>query len=325
MPFNATYDETSFTNYSVSENVKQCADSELLECPQDEDGTYSAYAWARSPDDPDTSVDPRVLIYPRWKYMFGENNFPKESDLGERIYGQWDSGEFLWPLNYFNIELEIPEGSYLLSLYIMDFPMRRNRSETIEIWDHAFENRLDFQHLTKEEMYNGVYLNWNITGPNVINIKVIADNAFDHINSYIDGIFLNCTDWSPNREVEAECWDWDDDDDCDDCDYDDYSCDDCCCSCCCEEKENCFFEGYLEFVGRDYDTKGDWVGTYGYCGYALPFAYPFYSEVAIGEICIDEPECCCCCYCEYECDCDDDDCYDDDDCDYCGHTIGFWK
>jgi len=94
-------------------------------------------------------------------------------------------------LNYFIIKLKIPKGEYILSIYTMDFA-RFGRSETIEIWDESMSNLLDSQYITSDEINKGIYIQWFVRGPRVLNIKVIAD--LGNLNSFVDGIFLNCLD-----------------------------------------------------------------------------------------------------------------------------------
>lgn len=71
----------------------------------------------------------------------------------------------------------------------MDFG-RLGRSEIIEIWDESMTTLLDSQHITGSEITEGIYVQWFVMGPRTINIKVIADPG--NLNSFIDGIFLNC-------------------------------------------------------------------------------------------------------------------------------------
>lgn len=186
-PINKSYDETNIAseNYEVSKDACQYAADDARsygEYPYR--GRYAAYAWTLPLDK--TASDPRVLFYPEDKIYYG---YPPA--VNERIYGQWDSGELGWPLNYLIIKLKIPKGEYILSIYAMDFA-RVGRSETIEIWDESMSNLLDSQYITSDEINKGIYIQWFVRGPRVLNIKVIADQG--NVNSFVDGIFLNCLD-----------------------------------------------------------------------------------------------------------------------------------
>ncbi|RJX16066.1 hypothetical protein CW703_02525 [Candidatus Bathyarchaeota archaeon] len=184
--FDKDYDETNLvylTDYTVSDGVNQyAADDARTYGEYPYIGHYAAYAWTDTRDPIPT--DPRVLVYPTVKLYHG---YPPPLD--GRIYGQWDSGEMGYPLNYFIIKLEIPKGKYLLSVYAMDFE-EYGRSETIEVWDENMNTLLDSQYITADEINNGIYLKWYVKGPQTINIKVIADQG--NLNSFLDGIFLNC-------------------------------------------------------------------------------------------------------------------------------------
>jgi len=113
--FDYSYDETNMAGlYEVSDGVVQHA-ADTARCFGEYPfiGRYAAYEWA---DKTFGSYDTdRVLTYPAERIYHG---YPPP--LNEKIYGVWDSGEFGWFLNYFIIKLEIPEGKYLLSLYVMD-------------------------------------------------------------------------------------------------------------------------------------------------------------------------------------------------------------
>ncbi len=185
-PVNKLYDETNIPlgNYAVSEGVCQyAADDARTYGSYPYIGQYAAYAWTLPLNL--TASDPRVLIYPEDKIYYGYPPTP----LNGRILGVWDSGEMGWPLNYFIIKLEIPAGKAVLSVYVMDFA-RIGRSETIEIWDESMTTLLDSQYVTGDEINEGVYLQWYVEGSRTINIKVIADQG--NLNSFVNGIFLNC-------------------------------------------------------------------------------------------------------------------------------------
>ncbi|RJX16067.1 hypothetical protein CW703_02530 [Candidatus Bathyarchaeota archaeon] len=182
--FNYSYDKTNMAGlYTVSEEVTQyAADDARYFGSYPFTGRYAAYAWAdKTFDSYDTS---RVLTYPSIKYFEG---YPPPLD--GRIYGQWDSGEYGWPLNYFIMKVDIPKGKYVFSVYAMDLE-EYGRSETIEIWNEDMNTLLDSQYITADEINNGVYIQWYVKGPRTINIKVIADKG--NLNSFLDGIFLNC-------------------------------------------------------------------------------------------------------------------------------------
>jgi len=186
-PIDKSYDETNFDpdDYQVSNNGvgQYAADNARNYGEYPYIGQYAAYAWTRM--NSETASDPRVLVYPVDNPDYG---YPPDP-LNGKIYGQWDSGELGWPLNYFIIELMIPEGKFVLSIYAMDFA-RSGRSETIEIWDEPMTDLLDSQYITSDEINNGIYVQWFVEGPRTINLKAIADPG--KVNSFIDGIFLNC-------------------------------------------------------------------------------------------------------------------------------------
>jgi len=126
-----------------------------------------------------------MLMYPIPKIY---NGYPP-TPLDRRYFGVWDSGEMNGLLNYFMMRLRIPEGGYIFSIYAADFE-QIGRSETVEIWNDVMTNLLDSQHITAAEINNGIYVQWLVQGPTVINIKVIADTG--NLNSFLNGIFLNC-------------------------------------------------------------------------------------------------------------------------------------
>lgn len=222
-PINKTFDETNLNpeDYEVSDGACQyAADDARTYGEYPYIGTYAAYAWTLPLNR--TASDPRVLIYPVEKEYHG---YPPEP-LNGRIYGQWDSGEMNGILNYFIIRLEIPayedececgcccddgcgcdcgcccceceSNGYILSIYVMDFGLM-GRSETIEIWDETMTTKLDSQYINASEINEGVYLQWFIQGPTTINIKVIADPG--KLNSFIDGIFLNCVKYYCGKTI----------------------------------------------------------------------------------------------------------------------------
>lgn len=185
VPIDKSFDETNIPlgDYDMSEGVCQyAADDARTYTEYPYIGRYSAYAWTLPLDK--TATDPRVLVYPEDKIYYG---YPPP--LNGRIYGQWDPGELLGLLNSFTVKLNIPEGYYLLSVYAMDFGLM-GRSETIEIWDEAMTTMLDSRYITSDEINEGIYVQWFVQGPKTINIKVIGDPG--NLNSFIDGIFLNC-------------------------------------------------------------------------------------------------------------------------------------
>jgi hypothetical protein len=184
-PIDKAYDETNIAsgNYDVSDGVCQfAADDARTYGGYPYIGRYAGYTWTRPVDY--TGSDPRVLIYPEDRIYYG---YPPP--LNGWIFGAWDPGELGWPLDYFIVELKIPEGMYILSVYAMDYS-NTGRSETIEIWDESMTTLLDAQYITGDEINNGIYVQWFVSGPRIINIKVIADPG--KLNSFIDGIFLNC-------------------------------------------------------------------------------------------------------------------------------------
>jgi len=184
-PIDKSYDVTNIPHgsYAVSSGVFQyAADDARTYGTYPYIGLYSAYEWIDNSTA--AALDPRVLMYPVDKIYYGYPPTPYK-----RMYGQWDSGELNGLLNYFIMRLRIPEGAYILSIYAMDFA-GIGRSENITIWDESMTNLLDFQHITSGEINNGIYIQWYVEGPRIINIKAIADAG--NLNSFIDGIFLNC-------------------------------------------------------------------------------------------------------------------------------------
>ena len=210
IPIVKSYDETDIDpgNYEVSGGVCQyAADDARTYGTYPYIGQYAAYEWGLPSNV--TASDPRVLIYPQDKIYHGYPPTP----LNGRLYGQWDSGEMNAILNYFIMRLKIPRGEYILSIYAMDFA-QSGRSENITIWDESVTNLLDFQHITSSEINNGIYIQWFVEGPRIINIKVTADPG--NLNSFIDGIFLNCMGycgetpgfWKNNirKALEGQTW-----------------------------------------------------------------------------------------------------------------------
>jgi hypothetical protein len=188
VPVDQSYDETDLTNYIVSSGVGQYA-ADPAQCYGNYPfiGQYAAYAWGVY--DADTDSDGRLPVYPVDKYHPG---YPP-SPLNGRRFGAWDCGEFLGDLNYFTIELEIPIGSYYLSLYIIDYD-NASRSQTVEIWDSTMATQMatqmDTQYINGTEINEGLYLRYLVRGKTTLNIKVIADPG--NINSFIDALFINC-------------------------------------------------------------------------------------------------------------------------------------
>jgi hypothetical protein len=185
--FDYSYDETNIVGfYDVSEGVQQyAADISRYYGKYPFIGRYAAYEWA---DKTFGSYDvSRVLTYPTVKLY---PDYPPPAN--DKIFGVWDSGEFGWPLNYFVVNLTIPMGRFILSIYVMDLE-EYGRSELIEIWDKEMIVLLDSQYINASEINNGVYIQWYVEGPTAVNIKVIADHG--NLNSFIDGIFLNCLGW----------------------------------------------------------------------------------------------------------------------------------
>ena len=171
-------------NYTVSDGVFQfAADDARTYGGYPYIGLYSAYEWVDNSTA--TALDTRMLMYPVNKTYYGYPPTP----LDRRYFGVWDSGELNGLLNYFTIRLSIPDGRYLLSIYAADFE-QVGRSETIEIWDEPMAAMLDSQHITAAEINNGIYVQWYLEGPRIINIKAIADPG--NLNSFINGIFMNC-------------------------------------------------------------------------------------------------------------------------------------
>ena len=191
--FDYNYDETDMTGiYVVSEGVQQCAaDIPRYYGEYPFVGRYAAYEWAdKTFGSYDTS---RILTYPSVTLY---NGYPPPKN--DKIYGQWDSGEFGWPLNYIIMKLTIPHGRYILSIYAMDLE-GFGRSEIVEVWDEEMETLLDSQYITASEINSGVYVQWFVEGPININVKVIADVG--NLNSFINGIFLNCLEWWCGRTI----------------------------------------------------------------------------------------------------------------------------
>jgi len=186
MPIDKAHDVTNIPlgSYTVSSGVFQfAADDARTYGGYPYIGQYAAYEWIDNSTA--AALDTRVLIYPKDKIYYGYPPTP----LDRRYYGQWDSGEMNGLLNYFTMNLSIPEDRYIFSIYAADFE-QMGRSETIEIWDSSMTTLLDSQHITSAEINNGIYVKWLVQGPRNIIIKVIADPG--NLNSFIDGIFLNC-------------------------------------------------------------------------------------------------------------------------------------
>ena len=186
MPIDKAHDVTNIPlgSYTVSSGAFQfAADDARTYGGYPYIGQYAAYEWIDNSTA--AALDTRVLIYPKDKIYYGYPPTP----LDRRYYGQWDSGEMNGLLNYFTMNLSIPEDRYIFSIYAADFE-QMGRSETIEIWDSSMTTLLDSQHITSAEINNGIYVKWLVQGPRNIIIKVIADPG--NLNSFIDGIFLNC-------------------------------------------------------------------------------------------------------------------------------------
>ena len=185
-PIVKAYDETNIPsgNYDVSEGVFQyAADDARTYGVYPYIGQYAAYAWTENSTA--TASDTRMLTYPEDKLYFGYPPTP----LDGRVFGVWDSGEMSEPLDYFVVKVNILEGEYLFSIYAADFE-KIGRSETVEVWDESMTTLLDSQYITGDEINNGIYVQWFVRGPATINLKVIADPG--NLNSFINGIFLNC-------------------------------------------------------------------------------------------------------------------------------------
>jgi hypothetical protein len=185
-PIDKAYDVTNIPSgsYSVSGGVFQYAAGDARTYgAYPYIGLYSAYEWVDNSTA--TALDTRMLMYPEDKIYYGYPPTP----LDRRYFGVWDSGELNGLLNNFMIRLRIPEGRYLLSIYAADFE-QIGRSETIEIWNEPMTTMLNSQHITAAEINNGIYLQWYVEGPRIINIKAIADQG--NLNSLINGIFMNC-------------------------------------------------------------------------------------------------------------------------------------
>lgn len=184
--FDKSYDVTDIPsgNYDVSVGVGQYA-GDIARTYGDHSyiGQYAAYEWLDNSTA--TALDTRMLMYPVPKIY---NDYPP-TPLDRRYFGVWDSGELGHPLNYFIMNLSIPDDRYIFSIYAADFE-QVGRSETIEIWDSSMTNLLDSQYITSAEINNGIYVKWLVQGPRNIIIKVIADPG--KLNSFINGIFLNC-------------------------------------------------------------------------------------------------------------------------------------
>ena len=185
-PIDKSYDVTNIPSgsYAVSSGVFQyAADDARTYGAYPHIGLYSAYEWVDNSTA--TALDTRMLMYPVDKIYYGYPPTP----LDRRYFGVWDSGELNGLLNHFMMRLSIPAGRYLLSIYAADFE-QVGRSETIEIWNEPMTTMLDSQHITAAQINNGIYLQWLVEGPRIINIKAIADQG--NLNSFINGIFMNC-------------------------------------------------------------------------------------------------------------------------------------
>ena len=185
-PVDKSYDVTNIApgSYAVSSGVFQfAADDARTYGAYPYIGLYAAYEWVDNSTA--TALDTRMLMYPVDKIYYGYPPTP----LDRRYFGVWDSGELNGLLNYFTIRLKIPAGRYILSIYAADFE-QAGRSETIEIWNEPMTDLLDSQHISAVEINNGIYIQWLVEGPRIINIKAIADPG--NLNSLINGIFLNC-------------------------------------------------------------------------------------------------------------------------------------
>jgi len=185
-PIVKAYDVTNIPlgSYTVSSGAFQfAADDARTYGAYPYIGLYAAYEWVDNSTA--TALDARMLIYPVPKIY---NGYPP-TPLDRRYFGVWDSGEMNGLLNYFIMNLSIPEDRYIFSIYAADFE-QIGRSETIEIWDSSMTTLLDSQYITSAEINNGIYVKWLVQGPRNIIIKVIADPG--NLNNFINGIFLNC-------------------------------------------------------------------------------------------------------------------------------------
>ncbi len=209
-PINKAHDVTNIPpgSYTVSSGAFQfAADDTRTYGAYPYIGQYAAYEWVDNSTA--TALDTRMLMYPIPKIY---NGYPP-TPLDRRYFGVWDSGELNGLLDHFTMKLRIPEGGYIFSIYAADFE-QIGRSETVEIWNEMMTNLLDSQHITAAEINNGIYIQWLVQGPIVINIKVIADPG--NLNSFINGIFLNCMGycgktpgfWKNNirKALEGQTW-----------------------------------------------------------------------------------------------------------------------
>jgi hypothetical protein len=196
-PIVKSYDQTNIDSddYGVSKGVIQFAADDARnygEYPFI--GQYSAYTWWDDGSElGDYSTDEGVL---QWPSVCPFNGYPPPWEGNN--YTAWDSGEMNGVLNYFIINLTTSSPNYPLNFknltiyaYDKDFAgyPTQERSETIEIWNRDMSVLLDSRYISGDEILNGIYLTWNVTGLDGVIIKVIADEG--KLNSFINGIFAD--------------------------------------------------------------------------------------------------------------------------------------
>lgn len=96
-----------------------------------------------------------------------------------------------------DIELDVPEGEHMLSLYLIDWDdVGREETVTVEVSTEEESESVD-------SFYDGVYLNFfvNLPDDGQVNINVVKDNG---ANAVVSGLFLSDTDETAANTGEAE-------------------------------------------------------------------------------------------------------------------------
>jgi len=171
-PEDPTYDVTGGTltvNYTVT-NGNYWAWTNYYPAEDTTAPCYS-YIWETPTE------DARACWYTEEQEFTG---YPTMEDAYEREAACWDSHTH----PYFTVDLSIPNGTFYLSLYALDYDTYA-RSETIEIFDN--EGTL-LASVAVRDFHDGVYERFLVEGPIDLVIKVTKTSG---ANSVLSGIFLD--------------------------------------------------------------------------------------------------------------------------------------
>jgi len=138
------------------------------------------------------------IQYPVFEWAWGDTSARKDARVldwpdgsGKKATCWEDGSDRGFPRNgYFNIEMEFPSGTYLLSLYAYDYERKGRSVQEIVVKDNSNSSlTTSTTTIGDKEFDEGIYLKFAIFGPS--NVLIQVRRSSDSVNAILSGIFVD--------------------------------------------------------------------------------------------------------------------------------------